>query len=227
MAGVLSAMACGTTLLGVTSADVVFAALGAGAAVLLVAAGRARPVAGAAALAVASFFSYAVLAMGAWAVIVRALRGGWRAALALALACGVALVVFYVALFAATGFELHRVVAATEEVYRESIARLRPYAFWVFGSPAAFLAFAGLPITWYAAKALGRRHPVAVALGVVILVSAIGGFTKAETERIWLMYVPPLCVAAAAVLPERRLALVLGVLAAQSVLVEVVFGTVW
>lgn len=227
VAGLLSAMACGTMLLGVTSADVVFAALGAGAAVLLVAAGRVAPVAGAVSLAVASFFSYAVLAMGAWAVLVRLIREGWRTALAVAVACGAALVVFYVALYLTVGFELHSVVVATEEVYRESVARVRPYAFWLFGSPAAFLAFAGLPITWYAAKALGHRHPVAVALGIVILISAVGGFTKAETERIWLMYVPPLCVAAAAVLPEKRLPLVLALLAVQSLLVEVVFGTVW
>jgi hypothetical protein len=184
-------------------------------------------VAGAAGLAVASFFSYAVLAMGAWAVLVRALRGDRRAAVEVAVACGAAVVAFYVLLWAATGFELPQVVRATEEVYRESVARLRPYAFWLFGSPAAFLAFAGLPLTWFAARALGRRHPAAVALAIVIVISAVGGFTKAETERIWLMYVPPLCIAAAAALPERRLTLVLALLAAQSLLVELLFGTVW
>lgn len=226
-AGVLSALACGTTLFGVVSADVVYAALGALAAIGLVSRSRAGVLAGAVGLAVASFFSYAVLAMGAWAVLVLLLRDGWRRATAVAVAVGVTLAGFYVALWAATGFELHEVVLATEEVYRESVARLRPYAFWLFGSPAAFLAFAGLPITWYAAKALGRRHPAAVALAIVIAISAIGGFTKAETERIWLMYVPPLCIAAAAVLPERRLTLVLGLLATQSLLVELLFGTVW
>jgi hypothetical protein len=239
-AGVLSALACGTTLFGVVSADVVYAALGALAAIGLVSRSRAGVIAGAVGLAIASFFSYAVLAMGAWAVLV-VLFGGfvspgdtnpsrglaWRRATEVAVACGVALVAFYVALWAATGFEVHEVVLATEEVYRESVARLRPYAFWLFGSPAAFLAFAGLPITWYAATALGRRHPAAVALAIVIAISAIGGFTKAETERIWLMYVPPLCIAAAAVLPERRLTLVLGLLATQCLLVELLFGTVW
>ena len=226
-AGVLSALACGSTLFGVVSADIVYAALGALAAVLLLGERRGVMVAGAVALAVASFFSYAVLAMGAWVVLFLLLKRHLRRGVEVALACGLALVAFYVLLWAATGFELHEVVIATEEVYRESVARLRPYSFWLFGSPAAFLAFAGLPLTWYAAKALGRRHPAAVALAIVILISAVGGFTKAETERIWLMYVPPLCVAAAAVLPERRLTLVLGLLAAQSLLVELFFGTVW
>jgi hypothetical protein len=226
-AGVLAALASGTTLYGVVTADVAFAALGALAAVLLLRSPRVAATAGAAVLAVASFFSYAVLAMGAWAALVRWLREGWRTAFAVGAACGVALVVFYVALWALTGFELIDVVRATEEVYRESVARLRPYAFWLFGSPAAFLAFMGLPITWYAARALGERHPVAVALAVVIVISAVGGFTKAETERIWLMYVPIACVAAAAVLPRARLPLVLGLLAAQSLAVELIFGTVW
>jgi hypothetical protein len=62
---------------------------------------------------------------------------------------------------------------------------------------------------------------------VVIAISALGGFTKAETERIWMMYAPIACVAAAAVLPRRRLPLVLALLAAQTLLVEVRYGTVW
>lgn len=226
-AGLLSALACGTTLMGVVSGDVLFAALGALAAVLLLDERRGVVVAGGLALAVASFFSYAVLALGAWVVLYRLLRDGWRAALELALITGAAVVAFYVALYLTTGFDLPAVVLAVEEVYRESVARVRPYAFWLFGSPAAFLAFAGLPLTWYAATALGRRHPAAVALALVILISAVGGFTKAETERIWLMYVPPLCVAAAAVIPPRRLGLVLGLLATQSLFVELIFGTVW
>ena len=222
VAGLLAAFAPATTLYGVTSADIAFATLGAATAVLLLA----RPVAGAVALAVASFFSYALLAIGAWAVLVRA-REAWRPAAALAAACAVALAILYAGLYALTGFELPDVLRATEEAYGNSLARERPYAFWVFGSPAAFLAFLGLPLTWYAAQALGARHPAAVALAAVMVVSAVGGFTKAETERIWLMYVPLACVAAAAVLPARRLRLVLALLALQTLAVELLFGTVW
>ncbi|HEX2085846.1 MAG TPA: hypothetical protein VHF89_09200 [Solirubrobacteraceae bacterium] len=219
VAGLLAAFAPATTLYGVTSADAAYATLGVGAAILLLA----RPLAGAVALAVASFFSYALPAIGAWAAIVR-LRDGWRPAASLAALSAVALVAFYAALYALTGFELPAVLEATEDHYRNSVARLRPYAFWVFGSVAAFLAFLGLPIAWYAAA---TRHPAAAALAVVIVVSAAGGFTKGETERIWLMYVPLACVAAAAVLPPRRLVLVLGLLAAQALAVELIFGTVW
>ena len=219
IAGILSAFACATTLYGVTSADVLYAALGAGAAALLLRA----PTAGAALLAVASFFSYAVVAAGAWV----ALLGPRRFTVRVTAACAASLVAFYAALYVLTGFELWDVVPAVEEVYRESVARLRPYAFWLFGSPAAFLAFLGLPITWYAARALGEGDRAAAALAIVIVISAVAGFTKAETERIWLMYVPLACVAAASVLPTRKLPLVLALLAVQSLAVELVFGTVW
>jgi methylthioxylose transferase len=219
VAGLLAAFAPATTLYGVTSADAAFAAIGAAVAVLLVT----RPLAGAAALAVASFFSYALLAIGAWAALVKARGGGVR----IVLACAAALVAFYAALHALTGFDPPGVLAATHDLYESSVARLRPYAFWLFGSPAAFLAFLGLPLTWYAAAAAGARNPAALALAAVIVVSAVAGFTKAETERIWLMYVPLACVAAAAVLPARRLPLVLAALAAQTLAVELLFGTVW
>ena len=219
IAGVLSAFACGTTLYGVTSADVLFAALGAGAAALLLR----RPAAGAAVLAFASFFSYAVVAAGAWV----AFLGPPRFTVRIALITGSGLVLFYALLYAVAGFELWEVVPAVEEVYRESVARVRPYAFWLFGSPAAFLAFLGLPITWYAARALGEGDRAAVALAIVIVISAVGGFTKAETERIWLMYVPLACVAAAAVVPPKKLLWVLALLSVQALLTELVFGTVW
>jgi hypothetical protein len=223
VAGLLAAFAPATTLYGVMSADALFATLGVAAAVLLLRSG----VAGAVALAVASFFSYALLAIGAWAAIVTWARQGMRRAATLAAVCGVGLVAFYAALYVLTGFELPSVLAATEESYTNSVARLRPYEFWVFGSPAAFLAFLGLPIAWYAAEAAGARDAAAVALAAVIVISAVGGFTKAETERIWLMYVPLACVAAAAVLPPKRLPLVLTLLAVQTLAVELVFGTVW
>jgi hypothetical protein len=226
-AGILAVFAPATVLYGVTSADAAFATLGAAAAVLLLAAPRVAATAGAATLAVASFFSYALLALGAWPVLVRLQREGVRPAVAVAAACAAALALFYAVLFAATGFDIAATLQATSEVYDASVARLRPYAFWVFGSPAAFLAFLGLPITWYAARAAGERDPAAVALVVVIAISAVAGFTKAETERIWLMYVPLACVAAAAVLPPGRVALVLGLLSMQAFMVELICGTVW
>jgi len=224
IAGLLALLACGTTLYGVSAADATYAALGTGAALALVAAPR---VLGPFALAVASFFSYALLAIGAWAVVVRARTDGVRAALVLAAACAAALAGAYALLWALTGFELPEALGRTAEVYENSVARDRPYAYWVFGSPAAWLAFMGLPLAWLLARARPAAQPAALALLLVVAVSALGGFTKAETERIWLMYVPLACVVAAAVLPRRWLLPVLALLAAQTLAVELLFGTVW
>lgn len=59
------------------------------------------------------------------------------------------------------------------------------------------------------------------------MTAAVLGFTKAETERIYLYLVPLACLAAAASLPERSLGIVLGALAAQALLTELLFYTVW
>jgi hypothetical protein len=228
VAGLLAAFASGAVLYGPSAADATFAALGALAAVLLLDPRvRVAATAGAAALALGSTSSYALLAVGAFAALVRLRRHGLRDAVVVAAACGAALVLVYALAYAATGFAIVDVVRTTADVYAGSVARDRPYLFWLLGSPAAFLAFAGLPLTWYAARALGRGETTALALAVVIAISALGGFTKAETERIWLMYVPALCVAAAAALPRRDLVTVLTLLAVQTLVVELVFGTVW
>ena len=55
----------------------------------------------------------------------------------------------------------------------------------------------GLPIAAAALRSLSHGATRGVALAVVVVVAAVGGFTKAETERIWLFLVPLACVAAA------------------------------
>ena len=66
--------------------------------------------------------------------------------------------------------------------------------------------------------------------GALVLVASVIGFTKAETERVWLPFVPLACVAAAAALaalPVARLRLVLASLAVQALAIELLFFTVW
>ncbi len=228
VATLLSAFASATTLYGVTSGDAAFATIGVAAAALLLGSRAIAMTLGAATVAIGALFSYALPATAAWAVLMRAAaKPRLRDAAPVAAACAIALIALFALLYAATGFELPSVIAATEDAYREGVASQRPYAFWLFGSPAAFLAFLGLPITWYFARAAAERDVAALALVAIIVISAVGGFTKAETERIWLMYVPLACVAAAAVLPGRRLTLALALCAAQSLAVELIFGTVW
>jgi hypothetical protein len=240
IATLLYAFAPSAVLHGVTSADALFATLAVLAGALLLARrrgglqrGAAPPfdgilaALGPAAFALASFFSYANLAVGALAAIVTLRRDGLRRALALSAACAAALLAFYGLLHLLTGFDPIGALRSTEIVYREGVASNRPYAFWVFGSPVAFLLAAGVPLAWLALRALGAGETVAVALFSVVIVSAVLGFTKAETERIYLFLVPFLCLAAATTLSRRYLTPVLGLLALQAIATELAFETVW
>jgi hypothetical protein len=85
----------------------------------------------------------------------------------------------------------------------------------------------GLPIVAAAVRAAARGDDAAIALAVVVAVAAIGGFSKAETERIWLFLVPLACVAAAPAIGPRRPTIVVALLVAQALAVEVLFDTVW
>jgi hypothetical protein len=232
VATLLYVFAPSAVLYGATSADALYATVALLAAVPLAAAGTQRApggrlALGAVALAVASFFSYANLAIGAWATVLAERRVGLRRAALVAISCGLALVAFYAGLWLATGYDAIGVVRATETVYREGIASRRPYAFWVFGSPTAFLGALGLPIAWLALRSAGAQFAPALALVIVVAVAAVLGFTKAETERIYQFLVPIACIAAAASLPERRLPAVLAALAVQTLAVELLVYTVW
>jgi hypothetical protein len=222
LAALLMAFAPGALLFGATSADAVYLTLGLLAAWPLAVRSWHARAAGAVALAVASFFAWSLLAVGAWAAIVTLRREGWRAALALSALCGAALLAFYALLYAGTGFDPLGTLRATEDVYRAGIASVRPYWYWVLGSPTAFLVVLGLPITWYALRA---RHTLTLAIFAVIAFAAVMGFTKAETERIWLFFAPFVCLAAAT--RDFPLRPVLLLLAVQAIAWEIAFTTVW
>jgi methylthioxylose transferase len=225
LAALLLAFAPGALLFGATSADAVFLTLGLLAAWPLAARSWPARAAGAVLLAAGSFFAWSLLAVGAWAAIVAWRREGLRPAIVQSALCGAVLIGFYVLLYAATGFDPIGTLRATEEVYRAGVASTRPYWFWLFGSPAAFLLVLGLPLSWLALRALGRGETLAVAIFAVIAVAAVIGFTKAETERIWLFLAPFVCLAAAT---ERApLRPLLAALAAQAVLYELLWETVW
>ncbi|HEX8103469.1 MAG TPA: hypothetical protein VF533_12705 [Solirubrobacteraceae bacterium] len=224
MAALLLALSPGAAMFGVTSADGLYMTLGILAALALVQAPR---WAGPLVLAAVSFFAWSLLAVGAWATVVWLRRDGLRAAVLAAGLAGIGLVAFYALLHAATGFDPLGTLTSTEQVYRAGIARGRPYWFWVLGSPTAFLVTVGLPISWLALRALAAGRTVALAIFAVIAISALLGFTKAETERIWLFFAPLLCLAAAAALPRRHLRLVLALLAVQALASELLFDSVW
>ncbi len=225
-AALLAAFSPALILFGVTSVDFVFAALATAIAWLLVCTRTPALVAGCALAALGSFCSWLLLAIPVWAVLVTLGRDGPRRALIVALAAGGAILAFTLVLVVTLGYDPVGVLRALGPIYDRGIAAHRPYAFWVFGSPVAWLVMLGPPIAWPACRALASGDPAARALAALIVVSAVAGFTKAETERIWLPFVPLACVAAAAV-PIRRLTPVLLALGAQALVVEVLFNTVW
>jgi hypothetical protein len=154
-------------------------------------------------------------------------REGLRSAAALTAVCALAVAAVYATLAVTLGYDPLATLKATDALYRNGIAHIRPYAYWLFGSPTAWWIGLGLPIGSAALCAGASRDACALALFAVVMVSAVLGFTKAETERIWLPFVPLACVAAAAVVPARRLPGLLSLLAAQALALQLLFDTVW
>lgn len=214
-------------LFGVSGTDAFFVTLGLLATIGLLARGVVGQAVGSAMLALASFFSFSLLGVGAWAVFVRALRRGVLPAVGVAALAGVVLVAFYALLWVETGYSLFGNLEAANYSYHIGVYDIRPYLYWVIGSPAAWMVAIGLPITWYALRSLSLRGDAALALAAVVVIASVGGYTKSETERIWQFLVPFACIAAATTLPVRRTSLVLLLLAAQALLTELLFDTKW
>jgi hypothetical protein len=227
VAALLTAFSPALLLFGVTSVDYAFGALALAAACLLARRGGGFRFAGASLVAVGSFFSWLLLAVPVWAALLVLRREGWRAAVALAAACGASVLAVTALLALSLGYDPVATLRATTSVYRHGISATRPYEYWVFGSPVAWALMAGIPTAWLALRALGTRDAAAVAIVGVVVVAAVLGFTKAETERIWIPFVPLACVAAAGLLDARRIRPVLLVLASQALAVEILFDTVW
>jgi hypothetical protein len=226
VAAALTIFSPSVVLFGVTSVDYAFAAVGMLGAWLLVSRRPSAKAAGCVAVAAGSFLSWVLLAIPVWAVLCVLVRDGRRAAALTAAGALAAILALTLVLHLVWGYEPLAILRAVRPIYAHGIARRRPYWFWLFGSPAAYLAMLGAPIAWLALRASARGEPAALALAVVLAVSALAGFTKAETERIWLPFVPLACIAAAAV-GVRRLGLLLAFLAAQAIVLEILFNTVW
>lgn len=227
VAALLLAFCPAALLYGATSVDAMFATLALVAAVPLASRARlARPL-GAAALALASLFSWALLAIGAWATLLAWLRWGLGPAVRVALWSGAAVVAANALLYATIGYDPIAALDTAGHLYGIGVSGVRPYWYWVLGSPAAFAIAIGLPLTWLVARAAALRHSPALALVALVATAALLGFSKAETERIWLFMAPLACIAAAPLLGENRLRLVIALLAAQALATELLFYTLW
>jgi hypothetical protein len=184
----------GAVWIGV-SADGMFAGVLAwGVALLAIGATRRGPVADIASLGAGLllgytlYLSYGLALAGLLPVAVIVLTRRLRPALLAVL--GVAVVV---GAFAASGFWWFTGFKLTSILYAHSIAKHRPYAYFVFADLAAF-AFTIGPAAFAGLRRLAvRRPPVVLALLVgaavfAVLAADLSGMSKAEVERIWLPF---------------------------------------
>ena len=211
----------------VTSMDAVFCTLGI--ATVVVVAQRRRWAAGVATWA-CSFMSYSLAAAPLWALVVIWRRRSVREAAGLAVACLAGVVGIDAALHIWLGFDPVAAFRATQSRYLHgpgTLAGSRPLSFWLPGDIAAFLAGLGVPVIVAFARTLADRRPETWALLLIMAAGAASGYTKGEVERIWLFMVPLAAIATAPVVGRWRLGWVLPVLAAQAVVVELAFATVW
>lgn len=139
------------------------------------------------------FLSYGLVLLGLVPLAVAVSRRRWRP-----LALAVVPIAAWFAVFAGAGFWWFDGLAATRAQYALSLARVRPYAYFLAADLAALLVTLG-PAAWVAVARLRDRRLwllVGAAL-VAVLVADLSGLSKAEVERIWLPFMPWIAVAAA------------------------------
>lgn len=212
----------------VSSADALFALLGAaGTAAVVVAVHRRGPradaaaVAGGVVLACGLFASYGLVPLLAIPAAVVLAGRRWRVA---ALATTGALAVG--AAFAAHGFAWPQGLAATRTEYAASVAAVRPYAYFVVANLAAFAIVLGPAAI--AGLATLRERGVWILTGaslVAVVAADLSGLSKGEVERIWLPFWPWVALASGAIVISRRWWL--AAQAAVAIAVQVSLRTPW
>jgi hypothetical protein len=192
-----------------STGDALFAGVGAWAvACLIVATGPAgRPaerrrrdlwaIAGGLGFGLTMFLSYGLVLLGTIPLAVAVSRRRWRP-LALAAVC----VAVVVGAFLAMGFWWVDGLLASRAEYLGSIARLRPYAYALVASLAAFAIALGPAIAVGLSRV--REHGVWLLVGAALVAVAtadLSGMSKLETERIWLPFAVWVLAAGAALWP--------------------------
>jgi len=240
---VLWCLSPGVVLYLATSADAVFAAVLAGAALAanrgLVCRSAGWTVAGGVLLWAASMLTFSAvlllvfLAIRAWGQ----LAAGHRLAVA-RWAAGTAAVVAGLAglLWLVTGYDVPAVLAAVHRAYQAAPGSAgRPLALWLPGDVVAFTGMLGAPLTAALAVRAVRVarerawFSVDAAALATLLAAASWDFSKGEVERIFQFLIPLILVPATRQLLSwrARLPLVAALLVAQAVAVQVLFATRW
>jgi hypothetical protein len=177
-----------------SSGDAVFLGVGAWAATLVVlATGRRGPASVALCLGGGALFGLgAMLSYGLPLLAVIPLTVALaRRRLGPVLLAGGTAVGVVAALCGALGWSWFGGLAITRAQYAVSLARIRPYAYFVWANLAAFAVVLG-PAVWVALTRQRDRHAwwliAGAALGVAL--ADLSGLSKGEVERIWLPFAP-------------------------------------
>ncbi|MGE5225381.1 MAG: hypothetical protein ACM3OO_00730 [Planctomycetaceae bacterium] len=189
-----------------TSGDAVFLGVSAWAvtALVLATAGGRRSgtlaAAGGAVFGVGLLLSYGLVLVAAVPTAVSASRRRVRP-----LAVAGLVTVAVLALASLAGFDWLAGLSATRREYARSIARFRPYAYFLFADLAALAAVLG-PAVWAALpRVRDPRMWVLVGAGLAaVAVADLSGLSKAEVERIWLPFMPWIAVATGAAFTSER-----------------------
>jgi hypothetical protein len=122
-----------------------------------------------------------------------------------------------IAAFARAGFWWYDGVERTRIEYEEGSAQFRTWDYFAIGNfGAALFALGPLPFGGLA-RLRDRRIWVVVGGAVAALIAShLSKYTRAEVERIWLLFYPWIGVAGAALLGRHRAKLVVVALAAQA-----------
>jgi methylthioxylose transferase len=90
-------------------------------------------------------------------------------------------------------------LGVTRTEYAASLARIRPYPYFVWANLAAFAVVLG-PAVWVALSRLRDRRAWWLIVGAIVAVAIadLSGFSKGEVERIWLPFAPWIVLATAA-----------------------------
>ena len=150
--------------------------------------------AGGVGLGTAVFLSYGMVLAAAIPIAVAVARRRLRPLLVAA--AGVVVVALA---FGLAGFWWAAGLAATAREYRASVARFRPYGYFVVGNLAAFAITLGPAGGAGLAALRDRRVWLLVGAALAgIAVADLSGMSKGEVERIWLPFVPWVLVATSA-----------------------------
>ena len=143
-----------------------------------------------------------------------------------AAAAGLAAVI---GVFAALGFWWLDGLSATRNFYTIGTAQFRPTKYFFFAN-LAVLAIAVGPAALAGLTRLRRNRLAVIALAglVCALAADASALSKAETERIWLLYMPWISLAAGALAgTKRRTQLWLGAQAAAAVVLQAALVSKW